>query len=290
MKSLSLVLVPALAVGLAACHRQNAPERTADAGATAPRAEASASPSTMPEDDTAARVASANEARREPARRPASAGPQSREPERRESDRVPEPPARGREPAGDNRVAQQEPAVREVTPPRPSPEPVVLPAGTEMTVELTQPVASDTSRPEDAVPAVLTEDVRTGGRVVLPAGAEVIGHVVTAQRSGRVKGRARLVLTFDEIRNGGRSYAIQAERWDVTAESSRGRDAKIAGGAAAAGAIIGAITGGKKGALKGGVIGGAAGGAAVLLTRGNEIELPARVARKITLRQGLRIE
>jgi hypothetical protein len=140
------------------------------------------------------------------------------------------------------------------------------------------------------VSAELAEDVKLDGRVVLPAGAEVLGHVVTARRSGRVKGRARLVVAFDEIRLHGKSYEIQAARWDVTAASSRDRDAKIAGGAAVAGAIIGAIAGGGKGALRGGLIGGAAGGAAVLVTRGNEVELRSGVRHKITLRSALRLD
>jgi hypothetical protein len=136
----------------------------------------------------------------------------------------------------------------------------------------------------------IVEDVRAEGRVVLPAGTEVLGHVVVAQQSGRVKGRARLVVAFDEIRLEGRSYQIETPRWDITAASSRGRDAKIAGGAAAAGAIIGALTGGGKGAVRGGLIGGAAGGAAVLVTRGNEVELRAGARHKITLSSSLRLD
>jgi hypothetical protein len=137
--------------------------------------------------------------------------------------------------------------------------------------------------------AELAQDVVEGGDVLLPAGSEVIGHVVTAVRSGRVKGRARLVVSFDEIRVDGRTFRIDATDFDVTAESSKGKDAKIAGGAAAAGAIIGAIADGGEGALKGGVIGGAAGGAAVLATRGKEVELPAGSRYKIELKKSLRL-
>ena len=70
------------------------------------------------------------------------------------------------------------------------------------------------------------------GDVLLPQGAEVRGHVVSALRSGRTKGRARLVVSFDEVRVDGRGYKIQATGFDVTAGSSKGKDAKIAGGAA----------------------------------------------------------
>ncbi len=168
--------------------------------------------------------------------------------------------------------------------------PLVLPAGTELPIRLSDTLASDKSRPEEDVAARLAEDVRVHGRVVLPAGSEVVGHVVVAQPSGRVSGRARLVVAFDEIRTGGRTFQIDAWRWDTTAGSSRDRDTKIAGGAAAAGAIIGAITGGASGALKGGLLGGAAGGAAVLATRGKEVEIPAGTDHTITLRKPLRVE
>ena len=75
----------------------------------------------------------------------------------------------------------------------------------------------------------------------------------------------------------------------MTAGSSKGKDAKIAGGAAAGGAVIGAIADGGSGAVKGGLIGGAAGGAAVLATRGNEVELPAGSSYEVELKKSLRL-
>jgi hypothetical protein len=208
-------------------------------------------------------------------------------------------PKRGRPTAAPAPEASQPPvgAQEAAVPPPPTPvaavrrpEPIVLPAGTELPVRLEQTLASDVSRPRERVAATLTADVSANGRVAFPAGSEVIGHVAVAQQSGRVKGRARLVVAFDTIRAQGKSYPIDAPPWDITAGSSRDRDAKIAGGAAAVGAIIGGIRGGGKGALKGGAIGGAAGGAAALVTRGEEVELPAGSKVKITLRQELTIE
>jgi hypothetical protein len=162
-------------------------------------------------------------------------------------------------------------------------------AGTPLPIVLKTTLTTKTAKPEDPVLAELAEDVVVDGDVLLPEGSEVRGHVLTALRSGRVKGKARLVVSFDEIRADGRSFRIDATGFDVTAGSSRGRDAKIAGGAAAAGAVIGAIADGGEGALKGGLIGGAAGGAAVLATRGREVELPAGSRYKIELRKNLRL-
>lgn len=173
---------------------------------------------------------------------------------------------------------------------KPAPEPRVLPAGTTLPLVLQTTVASNTSQVGDRVVATLGEDVSVDGRVILAAGTEVAGRVTAAKQSGRVKGRARLAMEFDEVRDGGSLYRIRASAVDITADSSRSKDAKIAGGAAAAGAIIGAIAGGGKGALKGGAIGGAAGGAAVLATRGKEVALEAGSAVEVTVSEKTQID
>jgi hypothetical protein len=173
--------------------------------------------------------------------------------------------------------------------PAPTPKPRIVATGTALKIVLQQTVSTKTAQAEDAVVAELAEDVVAGGDVLLPAGSEVRGHVVSSVRSGRVKGRARLVVAFSEVRVGSRSYEIDASGFDVTAGSSKGKDAKIAGGAAAAGAIIGGIADGGSGALKGGLIGGAAGGAAVLATRGQEVELAKGTSYTIKLQKALRL-
>jgi hypothetical protein len=165
----------------------------------------------------------------------------------------------------------------------------VVATGTALKIVLQQTVSTKTAKAEDPVVAELAADVSVDGDVLLPAGSEVRGHVVSALRSGRVKGKARLVVAFDEIHVDSRSYTISATGFDVTAGSSKGKDAKIAGGAAAAGAIIGGIADGGSGALKGGLIGGAAGGAAVLATRGMEVELASGSSYTIKLQKSLRL-
>jgi hypothetical protein len=252
MNRLWIVLVVLLAAGGIACQGPMPPEATAES--TPPPAEAMPLAESAP--PASAQTAAAPPAAPAPAPRSA-------------------PPAPAPQPA-----EAPTPALTS----NPPVEPRVLSAGTVLPLVLGSTVASNTSKVGDRVMANLAEDVSEDGRVLLPAGTEVLGRVTVAKQSGRVKGRARLVIEFDEVRDGGSSYRVEASPVDVTAESSKGKDAKIAGGAAAAGAVIGAITGGGKGALKGTAIGGAAGGAAVLATRGNEVELAAgtQVAVKLT--------
>lgn len=174
-------------------------------------------------------------------------------------------------------------------PPAPRPAPVVLPEGTAVPVVLETSVSSATNSSGDTVVARVSEDVLVNGRVVVPAQSEVRGHVTAAVRSGKVKGRARLAIAFDQIVVKGREHAVEMNPVDVTARPQKKRDGGIIAGAAGAGAIIGAIADGGHGAGIGALVGAGAGTGAVLLTRGQEVELPAggkwtlKVARTATL-------
>ena len=150
---------------------------------------------------------------------------------------------------------------------------VTLPAGTTLQLQLRSAVASDSSRVEDTVRAELRQPVTVDGATVLPVGTEVVGSVTEAERSGRVKGRARIAYRFSSLNVGGERYEIAAAPLSHQAEATKGEDAtKIAVGAGA-GAAIGALLGGGDGAAKGAAIGGAAGTGAVLATRGEEVRL-----------------
>ena len=152
---------------------------------------------------------------------------------------------------------------------------VTIPEGTALRVRLDTTVASNTSRVEDRVYGRLVNPIVIDGRTVVPAGSQVVGTVVNADRSDRVKGRASLALRFSELTLAGDNdrYRIRTTTWSRRAEATKGEDAVKIAAPAAGGAVIGALTGGKKGAAIGGAIGGGAGTAVVLSTRGKEVRL-----------------
>jgi hypothetical protein len=152
---------------------------------------------------------------------------------------------------------------------------VVLPTGTALSLRLASPVASDTSQVEDAVQASLREGVTVNGEAVLPAGTEVVGHVTDVERSGRVKGRARIALRFTMLEYDGDEYDVRSEAIERYADATKRKDAAKIGVGAGAGAAVGAMLGGGSGAAKGAAIGAAAGTGTVLATRGEEIRLDA---------------
>src|SRR5262245_31887586 len=162
-----------------------------------------------------------------------------------------------------------------------------LPSGAVIPVRFETSVSSARSEPEDRVRAIVRENVIGNGGVVIPAGSEMRGHVLTAKRSGRVKGRAQLALRFNEVNINGRWHRIGTQRISVTAPDSHKRDAAMIGGGAAAGGIIGAIKDGKEGLAKGVLIGAGTGTGAVLVTRGKEVEIPSGSRWRVRLSQPL---
>ena len=171
------------------------------------------------------------------------------------------------------------------------PATVTVPQGTPVRLRLQTTVASNLNRAEDPVEAVLTAPIVVDNRVVLPAGSVIRGIVSSAQRSGRVKGRAQLALRFQTIAAGRDRYDVNLAFAKV-APSQKGKDAATIIVPAASGAIAGAIIGGKKGAAIGTAIGGGGGTAVVLATRGKEVQLPRgtmlvlRLQRPVEVRLG----
>jgi hypothetical protein len=152
---------------------------------------------------------------------------------------------------------------------------VTIPRGTVLPVRLTSAVSSDGSQVEDPVRATLRRPVVVGGLRALPAGTEVLGLVTAVERSGRVKGRARVAFRFTAIDPPGEAGRVSIRTAPVSrlAPATKKQDAAKIGGGAAGGAIIGGILGGGDGAAKGAAIGGAAGTGVVLSTRGKEVRL-----------------
>ena len=193
-------------------------------------------------------------------------------------------------PAGETKAETAAP--EETAPAEPVYKEVTLPAGTTLRLDLKSSVASDTSKVEDAVRAALRQAVVVDGKTVLPVGTELAGTVTEVERSGRVKGRARIAYRFSSLRHDSERYDIRTATIAHEAAATKKKDAtKIAIGAGA-GAAIGAIFGGGGGAAKGAAIGGGAGTGAVLATRGDEVRRGpgADVTTKLTAPLTVRVK
>jgi len=162
---------------------------------------------------------------------------------------------------------------------------VSIPAGTILHVTLDTAVGSDISRIEEPVKGALQSPVVVHGVEVLPAGTSVLGHVTSARRPGRVRGRGYVAMRFTNVDTPGEGTTkISTATVGHLAPATKQNDALKIIAPAAGAAVLGRVVGGKSGARKGAVIGGAAGTGYVLSTRGKEARLDhgAHLAVKLT--------
>jgi hypothetical protein len=172
----------------------------------------------------------------------------------------------------------------------PKPEPIIVPAGTAITVRLAQAVGSKISQPGDSFSGAVADAVVIGGKTAIPAGATVVGTVVDAKPLGRFAGGASLSLKLTSINIHGSERAIQTSAVTEAAKGKGKRTAVLAGGGAAVGALIGGLAGGGKGAGIGALAGGGAGTGGAAFTGNKNIVLPAESALSFTLAQPLEIK
>jgi hypothetical protein len=171
-----------------------------------------------------------------------------------------------------------------------SEKPIVVDAGTQITVTADQSVSSKTSNPGDRFDVSLAAPVLAGEKVVIPSGARAIGTVTDAKSAGKFKGNAAISVTLSSITVNGQEYDVKTN--SVT-EASKGRGKRTAvgaGGGAAVGAIIGAIAGGGKGAAIGAGAGAGAGTAGAAFTGERDITIAAETKLHFKLKEPLEIK
>jgi len=175
--------------------------------------------------------------------------------------------------------AQTKPSLKKPAP-KPAAKPLV-PVGTNLKIRLNDTLSSKESRAGDKFTAMAMDPVRFNE-------ATVHGHIRSIVKSGKVKGRTTMNLSFDSIdmpdgRHGvmhgyvTRVYGSDAAKTDqeggVQSEGRGNQTLKRSGIGATAGAIIGGIAGGGKGAAIGLILGGAGGAGSVAIKGSKEIKL-----------------
>jgi hypothetical protein len=169
-------------------------------------------------------------------------------------------------------------------------DPNYVPAGTNFAIRINEAIESN--EPGRKFTAEVAQDiVDRSGRVIVPSGsaAELI---VVAVSSGGTVGTRTVSLGVNSITVGRRIYNITTEAAQESGSAGIGanrRTAEMVGGAAAIGTLIGAIAGGGKGAVVGAAVGAAGGAAAQVLTRGDEVRIPAETVLTFRLDQGWRL-
>jgi len=153
--------------------------------------------------------------------------------------------------------------------------PLVIPAGTPITVRLQGSLSSRYSVPGQHFEAVLDEPIVVDDHTIAPTGSIVTGHVVSARRSGRLRHPGELALTLDSVTVGDHHVPIQTSNVVAYGGSHKKRNLAWIGGGTGGGALIGALAAGGKGALIGSGVGAAAGTTTAFLSGKKDVGFAA---------------
>jgi hypothetical protein len=158
-----------------------------------------------------------------------------------------------------------------------------LSSGTAVNAVLSQPVDAKKNKPGDPVTARTTQAAKSDGKVIIPKGSKLVGHVTEAKARAKGQSESTLGMVFDKaiLKNGQEvplnvSVQALAASQSATAVSSGGEDLSAGAGAASgttsrasggalsgvrstAGSTAGAVT--NTAASAGNVANGTAGGA-----------------------------
>lgn len=169
-------------------------------------------------------------------------------------------------------------------------QPVVIPAGTTLTVRLGEALGSKISSPGQSFSATLAAPIEVDGKTVIRSGAEARGTVTEAKPLGRFKGGAVLRVRLNTITVNGSELEITTSALTRIEKGKGKRTAVMAGGGAAVGALIGGLAGGGKGAAIGAVAGGGGGTAGAAFTGNKDVVLPAESAVSFKLEAPLEVK
>jgi hypothetical protein len=174
--------------------------------------------------------------------------------------------------------------------------------GTKFLVKLEDELSTKGTRENRKFKVKTLEPLEAGSGIYLPSGVEIHGHISRVEPAG-VAGRAKLWLTFDEIRTKFGKLPIVAEVVSVPGDHSvksatseegliegRSSNQRDAAQAAAAGAAIGAVKGVKDKDKKEAAEGAALGAITAYLMesgRGHELNLPKGAKLELELERAL---
>ncbi len=168
--------------------------------------------------------------------------------------------------------------------------PIIIPAGTILSVRLDQALGSKISQPGETFSGTLSKGLTVGGEPVIPSGAGVLGTVLDAKPLGRFAGGATLALKLTSLKFNGGSLSIATSTRSYVAKGKGKRTGVMVGGGAGLGALIGGLAGGGKGAAIGAAAGAGAGTAGTAFTGNKDIVLPVETPVSFTLEREVRIK
>ena len=177
----------------------------------------------------------------------------------------------------------------EPPPPPPPPPPIRVPAGTVISVRLTEDVAVDTAQAGSTIKAIVDDPILVAGEIAIPREARATIAIVKVDQSGKFKGADAIQMKLNSVAFGGKSHQLATEYASVQGKGEGKKTTRKVAGGAGLGAIVGGIAGGGTGAAIGAAV-GAGTGAAVSAKGQEHLVLPAETRLQFKLSATTNIE
>jgi hypothetical protein len=170
----------------------------------------------------------------------------------------------------------------------------LIPAGTQLAIRTNENIKATSADVGRQYSAEIAQPVTDqSGNVIIPQGSQAMLSIANVSSGTMGVGSNQVALALQSITANGRTYTVQTKQ--VQQQGNRGigankRTAEMTGGGAVLGTLLGALAGGGKGAAIGAVVGGAGGATAQVLTRGNEVSVPAESMLTFRLDQPITLQ
>lgn len=201
----------------------------------------------------------------------------------------------------------QTPATTAVSLNEPASKQLVVPAGTQVLLNLKSPIDTKSAKVGDGVYCQTSFPVTQDNVAVIPAGTYVKGEIAEVRRAGRIKGRAEILFHFTTMifpngytvdlpgtlgnEPGAQNHTVSDKEGTVQANGQKGKDAGTVAKSGATGAVIGTVASrSAKGAGIGGLAGAAIGLGQVLFTRGQDVRIEQGTALEMVLQRPLTVD
>jgi hypothetical protein len=184
---------------------------------------------------------------------------------------------------------------------------MVVPAGTQVLLNLKSPITTKSARVGDGVYCQTSFPVTQDNITVIPAGTYVKGQISEVKRAGRIKGRAEILFHFTTLifpngytidlpgslgnEPGAQNHEVVDKEGTVQANGQKAKDAGTVAKTGATGAVIGTVASRTAtGAGIGGLAGAAVGLGEVLFTRGQDVRIEQGTALEMVLQRSLSVD
>ena len=207
-------------------------------------------------------------------------------------------------------VGRPAPGSRQATPAL-DPNAAVIPAGTKIPLLLKQAISTKNAREGDPVYAETAFPFVVNDRILVPAGTYIQGKIQHAERAGRVKGRAEILVHFTsmiypsgytlmlpaavENTPGADSHGVKDSEGTIQEDKDTGKKVEDAakggvygtmGGATAGGLATGSLNGARVGAG----VGAATGIAWALLRHGPDVKLDVGTSIEMEIQRDIPVD